>query len=133
MRILAFRKCLKEIYRKGDRVDIRKLRQAVISSNLDATVKCDFLDYLAAGKDTVVEAFQRFAYDFFGAEEAIGKAKKCRDMKEWSNMVIGRLTPSVQGYGMEQAEKLLALILPEQCRRDNSYGDLVKKFVENIK
>lgn len=123
----------KEIYRKGDRVDIRKLRQAVIRSNLDAIVKCDFMDYIAAENDTVLETLQRFTYDFFGTERAIKEAKGCNDIKEWPGIVIENLTPSVREYDIKQTRRLLELMLPEQNRRDNSYYDLIKRYVEGVK
>ena len=118
----------KEIYRKGDRTDIQKLRQAVICSNLGAVVKCDFIDYITAGKDDIEETFPRFLYDFFEAERAINETEKYSDIEKWSEMVIKRLTPSVQEYDFKQNEILLAFILLEQNRRDSSYDDLIMRF-----
>lgn len=123
----------KEIYRQGDRVDIRKLRRAVIRSNLDAVVKCDFIDYITAEADDVLKTLQKFLYDFFGMERAVNETKECTDIKEWSRRVIERMTPSVQEYGLRQTEILLQLILPELSRHDNSYDNLIRRFVESVR
>ena len=36
----------KELYRKGDRIDIKRLRKAIIHSRLETIVKCEFIEYI---------------------------------------------------------------------------------------
>ena len=120
----------KEIYRKGDRVDIQKLKGAVLRSKLDTVVKCDLIDYIEAGKDSAVEALRSLVYDFFKAELAINKAKKCNNIVDWVHTVADNLSPSLYNYSKRQIDLVMALLIYEQTVRDSSYNDLLCRFTE---
>ena len=49
----------REIYRQGDRVDLRMLKNDVIKSGLDTSIKCEFIEYLDAEKGEAVPALRR--------------------------------------------------------------------------
>lgn len=123
----------KEIYRKGDRVDIQKLKVAVLRSKLNTVVKCDLIDYIEAGKDTAVEALRSLVYDFFEAEFAIDKAKKCNNIVDWVHTVADNLSPSLNNYSKRQIDLVMALLIYEQTVRDSSYNDLLCRFTEIYK
>lgn len=123
----------KEIYRKGDRVDIQKLKNDVLKSKLDTVVKCDLIDYLEAGKDTAVETLRNLIYDFLEAESAIKKAKKCNNIVDWVHTVADNLTPSLKNYSKRQIDLVMALLIYEQSVRDTSYNDLLCRFTELFK
>lgn len=123
----------KEIYRKGDRIDIQKLKDAVLKSKLTTLVKCDFIEYVSAGKDTAVEALRCLIFDFFNAENAIDKSKKCGDIVEWVHTVVDKLKPSLCNYSKRQIDLVMALLIYEQSIRDASYNDILCKFTELYK
>lgn len=123
----------KEIYRKGDRVDIQRLKSDVLKSKLDTVVKCDLIDYLEAGKDTAVEALRNLIYDFLEAESAINKAKKCDNIVDWVHTVADNLSPSLNNYSNRQIDLVMALLIYEQSVRDVTYNDLLCRFVELFK
>lgn len=120
----------KEIYRKGDRVDIQNLKMAVLKSKIDTAVKCDLIDYLSADKKHAVEMLRSLVYDFFKAESAIKKAKKCDNIVDWVHMVADNLTPSLNNYSKRQTDLVMALLIYEQSVRDDSYNDLLCRFTE---
>lgn len=120
----------KEIYRKGDRIDIQQLKNSVLKSKLKTAVKCDFIDYITAGKDEAVEALRNLLYELLGAEEAINKAKNHKDIEQWTKAVLDNLHPSLANYTQKQIDLALALLIYEQSMRDSAYADILGKFYE---
>ncbi len=120
----------KELYRRGDRVDIQQLWERIVQSRLDTTVKCDFIKYITAEGKKAVESLRTLVYDFFRAEKAIQASKECKDIGNWSNRVVELLEPSLKGYTQRQINLVLALIVYEQAERDISYQDLFCRFTE---
>lgn len=120
----------REIYRKGDRIDIAELKGAVMKSSLSATVKCDFISYIEAEDKNCVFQLQRLVYDFFEANKAINNSRKHDDIRVWARSVADKLNPTVKGYSDQQIDILLALIVSEQILRDSDYDDLFCKFTE---
>lgn len=123
----------KEIYRKGDRVDLMKLRNMVLKSKLDTIVKCDFFEYINAGKDEAIKSFRTLIYHFFEAEEAMKVSKKCSNIKDWVHTVADNLSPAVCNYSKKQVDLLMALLIYEQTMRDPSYNNIFCKFTELYK
>ncbi len=123
----------KEIYRKGDRVDIQKLKDKVLKSRLDTIVKCDFLDYVSSEDEATIESLRALVYDFFDAEEAVKEAKKCKDINEWVHSVADKLSPRVNEYSRRQIDLVMALLVYEQSVRDASYNDIFCRFTEIYK
>lgn len=120
----------KEIYRKGDRVDIQKLRDAVIRSNLDTAIKCDFLEYIDSESKESIKKLRQLVFDFFDAEKAMDKSRHFGDIKEWTHAVVEELNPSVKGYSNQQVNLLLSLLINEKAIRDVEYQDLFNRFTE---
>lgn len=123
----------KEIYRKGDRVDIQKLRDIVLKSRLDTIVKCDFLDYISSGDEEAIESLRALVYDFFDAEEAIKESKNCKDINEWVHSVADKLSPQINAYSRKQIDLVMGLLVYEQSIRDASYNDIFCRFTEIYK
>lgn len=123
----------KEIFRKGNRADIQKLKKMIIRSKLDTTVKRAFMEYISTEKDDVVESLRILLYDFLAAEEAIKASKQCDNISDWVRSVVSELRPSVKDYSKKQIDLVLALILYEQSTRDNSYNDMFRCFTEIYK
>jgi len=120
----------KEIYRKGDRVDIQKLREVVIRSRLDTSVKCEFIDYITAEKEKAVETLRRLVFDFLEAGKAIQESRDCSDIVEWANKVTETLSPSIKEYNWKQINLVMALIVYEQSKRNSEYNDIFCRFTE---
>lgn len=123
----------KEIYRKGDRVDIQKLKDIVLKSKLDTIVKYDFLEYITSGDEASIEALRTLVYDFFDAEEAIKDSRKCKDINEWVHSVISKMSPRINDYSKKQIDLVMALLVYEQSARDASYNDIFCRFTEIYK
>lgn len=123
----------KEIYRKGDKMDIRRLKDDVLKSRLDTTVKCEFLDYVSSDADKGIGTLRKFVYDFFMANEAVKVSEKYSNINDWVHSVVDNLSPKISGYSKEQIDLVMALLVDEQSRRDVAYADLFKKFTEVYK
>lgn len=110
-----------------------KLKNIVIRSKLDTTVKCDFIEYISSGEDDALEKLRCLLYDLLSAESAIRASTECSDIASWTHSVIERLNPSVKNYTKQQIDLALALILYEQALRDAAYNELFISFVEIYK
>lgn len=121
----------REIYRKCDRTDIDTLKKKIISSDLDATVKCEFLDYITDNEENSLENLRKLVYDMFGASDAIEKNKDLTsDLYEWAKGVAENLSPSICKYSVKSVNLVLSLIIYEQARRDVNYKRILFKFTE---
>lgn len=120
----------KEIYRKGDRIDVQKLRNAVLRSKLDTAVKCDFIDYIDMEKEGAVKSLRSLLFDFLNAEQAIDESKGCNDISTWVHSVAERLSPEIKGYSKRQIDLVMALLIYELTLRNAEYNDLFCRFTE---
>ena len=120
----------KEIYRKGDRIDMQRLRRLALRSKLDTAIKCDFLEYIHADKGKTLPALRKLTYDFLNAKKAIDDSVNCNDITEWMHSVVDRLLPSINQYSKQQIDLVMALVLYEQKQRDISYRNVYHKFTE---
>ena len=123
----------KELFRKGNRKDIQQLRELIIKSKLDTAVKVDFLEYISAEDESVLEPLRKLIYDFTSAKGAIESARSARELSLWVNAVVNALNPSIKRYSNRQINLALALLLYEQSMRDASYNDLFCRFTEVYK
>ena len=123
----------KEIYRKGDRIDIQKLKDIVLKSRLDTIVKCDFMDYISSEDEAAIDSLRSLVYDFFDAEEALNETKNCDEINEWVHSLVDKLSPSIKEYSKQQIDLVMALLVYEQSLRDASYNDILCRFTEVYK
>ena len=123
----------KEIYRKGDRIDIQKLKDIVLKSRLDTIVKCDFMDYISSEDEAAIDSLRSLVYDFFDAEEALNETKNCDEINEWVHSLVDKLSPSIKEYSKQQIDLVMALLVYEQSLRDASYNDILCRFTEIYK
>ena len=123
----------KELFRKGNRKDIQQLRELIIKSKLDTAVKVDFLEYISAEDESVLEPLRKLIYDFTSAKDAIESARSASELSLWVNSVVNALKPSIKGYSNRQINLALALLLYEQSMRDSSYNNLFCRFTEVYK
>ena len=121
----------KEIYRKCDRTDIKKLKETIISSGLDAVVKCEFLDYLSQNGECALISLRKLVYDFFDASIAFEKNKNVSsDIHEWVLGVVSDLQPSVENYSNQAVNLVISLIMYEHARRNVQYRPQLLRFTE---
>lgn len=122
----------KEIYNEGDRIDIQELREAVIQSNLDISIKRDLEEYLSAKEEETVKALRKLLYDFFHADIAFVKAQKCNNLDDWIHVFTETLRPSLNknNYSDEQIHLVVNMLICEQSLRDISYNDLLCRYRE---
>lgn len=120
----------KELFRKGNKSDIKKLKSMVIKSKLDTSVKKDFVEYLSSDDESSFEALRALVFDFLSADQAIKASRHCEDINSWVRSVVDGLKPSVREYTNHQIDLVLALILYEQATRNPEYNDIFGKFTE---
>lgn len=129
----------KEIYRKGDRIDIEKLRKDIIQSKLDAAVKCKFMEYISSKDDVkAFESLRKMVYEFLNAGQAFERASDSSDIVEWVHAVANHLEPKLVKenstgealYTKQQMDLVMALLVYEQSLRDATYKDVLIKFWE---
>lgn len=122
-----------EIQRKGYRIDLKKMRNEILKSRLDTSVKCDFIAYIDAKRDNTIESLQKLIFDFLNAENAIKVSKQYDDIVSWVHCVVDNLRPSINKYSAEQIDSVMSLLICEQLSRDESYNDIFCKFIETYK
>lgn len=120
----------KELYRVGDRVDMWELKNAVLKSNLETEVKCDFIRYITDGGEKELEMLRKLIYDFLKTGEAMAKAEKYGTISEWVHAVAERLSPAITEYSREQIDLAMMILLYEQSIRETSYDNVFCCFVE---
>jgi hypothetical protein len=128
-------KCImdKELFKVGDKRDLKELKDLIIKSRLDSYIKVDFLEYLKDNGEDGISSLGCLVYDFLQAENAIKSSTHYDDIHEWVDSVIDMLNPSVKGYSKKQLDLTMALILQEQTFRDASYKDIYFTFTESYK
>lgn len=119
-----------ELYRKGNRIIIRRLCDKVIKSKLSTAVKCAYLEYLEADEKTCIHKLRPLVYEFFSAEDAVRVAKKCKDIDSWTKKVVANLEPSIDVYSAKELNTVLSMIIYEQSVRDSSYDDILCRYTE---
>ena len=120
----------KELFRKGNKADITKLKAMVIKSKLSTKVKLDFVEYLSSDDENSLETLRALVFDFLSADQAIKASMNCRDINSWVHSVVDCLNPSVKGYTNQQIDLVLALVLYEQAERKPEYNDIFCRFTE---
>lgn len=119
-----------ELYRKNDRVDIKKLKDKVIHSKLEMPVKRDFMEYVFAEEPNLFKPLQKFLFDFLHAEKAIENAKKYTEMEVWLKDVICHLSPPIQSFEAEKINLVMGFIIAEKFKRDAKYNEIYYRFTE---
>lgn len=123
----------KELFRDGDRADIRRLKKMVVASGLSTSVKVDFLEYLDTSDADSIKSLRKLLYNFLSAEDAFENARKCDDFRTWVNTVVDGLKPSVREYSNRQIDVALGLLLYEKSLKDSSYNDIFCRYTEVYK
>ena len=123
----------KELFRDGDRADIRRLKKMVVASGLSTSVKVDFLEYLDTSDANAIKALRKLLYNFLSAEDAFENARKCDDFRTWVNTVVDGLKPSIREYSNRQIDVALGLLLYEKSLIDSSYNDIFCRYTEVYK
>ena len=120
----------KELFRKGNKADIKMLKGMVIKSKLSTEIKRDFVEYLSSDDENTLETLRVLIFDFLSAENAIKESRHCEDINAWVRSVVDALKPSVKEYTNHQIDLVLALILYEQTTRDPEYDSVFGRFTE---
>ena len=123
----------KELFKKGDKAELKKLKNKIVKSRLSSTVKKDFITYISSNDESGIESLRTLVYDFLSAQDAIIASRQCNDITDWVRSVVERLNPSLKGYSNQQIDLAMALILYEQSERDVTYRDLFCRFTEIYK
>lgn len=123
----------KELFKRGDDYEMRKLRREVIKSRLDTRVKVDFMDYITSEPKEKIKELRSLLYDLLQANTAIGAADQYAELSLWAHTVVDALKPSIKQYSNKQINIALGLLLYEQAQRNNIYNDLYCRFTEVYK
>ena len=120
----------KELFRRKDGSDIHTLKEMIIKSRLDSTVKLDFIQYINADSDNAINRLRSLLYDLTGAAAAIEKSRDCDNIKDWVHSVVDELRPTIRQYSNHQIDLAMALIIYEQSVRDAAYNNILCRFTE---
>lgn len=120
----------KELYRIGDKIDIKNLRNEVLNSGMSASFICKYIDYISLDNESVVDGLGAMVYEFFNSEKAISSAKREIEVEKWVNRVVDELYPSVKTYNQEQIDLLIGLILNQKAFNDVTYNDMLIRYTE---
>lgn len=123
----------KEIYGAGNRTEIRHLSDKILRSNLDSSIKKDFIEYVSVDDGEAIASLRRLVYRFLSAEKAIAEAARCNDISDWVRVVVDGLAPSIKEYSSKQIDLVLALILYEKSLHDSEYNEIFCRFTEIYK
>lgn len=115
---------------KGDKRDLRELKDDVLCSNVNTVVKVDFMEFINAAEGESVEKFRRLVYDFFEADTPIQEAGKYDDIHDWVDAVIKKMKPSIKSFSKEQIDYVMGHILREKADRDVAYNELYIRYTE---
>lgn len=120
------------LFNYENRAGIALLKDKIVRSKLDVSVKRDFLEYISSKGDEAYDSLKRLIYDLLSAEEAIKKAEHCNELTDWVNTVVDGLNPSVRDYSKEQINLAIHLIMYEQSVRNADYVDLLCRYAEAV-
>ena len=124
----------KELYRRGDRVDIAELKECVVRSGMSAAVKCAYFDYIRAeGGDAVEKALVTLLYEFFGGRNALEKARAYKDFSTWYHMLVEHLNPAIKDCSEEEKVALIRKIVYDLESREQVGKDFIRSFGEFLK
>ena len=124
----------KELYRRGDRIDIAKLKEPVLRSSMSAAVKCAYLDYIQGkGEDVVENALVALLYEFFGVRNALEKAGENQDFSTWYHMFVEHLNPAIKGFSEKEKVVLIRKIVYDLESRELVGKDFIRSFGEFLK
>ena len=122
-----------ELFRKGDKEDLRELKRVIVRSGLNSLVKVDFLEYLNAEQEEGMIKLGTLIYDFLNADNAIHDCRQFDDIHEWVDSVLEKLKPSIKEYTKKQTDLAIMLILQEKMMRDSSYASMLNLFIEEYR
>ena len=120
----------KELFRKSSLMATRELKERIIKSKLDCSVKRDFVQYVSSQKPEAMDSLRSLLYGFLDAEKAIRDAQVCTNITDWVHSVARGLNPSIEKYSSRQIDLALALLLYEQSLRNPEYDNVLGKFTE---
>lgn len=124
----------KELYRRGDRVDIAELKERVVRSGMSVAVKCAYFDYIRAkGGDVVEKALVTLLYEFFGGRNALEKARAYKDFSTWYHMLVEHLNPAIKDCSEEEKVALIRKIVYDLESREQVGKDFIRSFGEFLK
>ena len=123
----------KELFREGHHEELWKLKDAVIRSDMESSVKADLMEYLYSDPEKGLVALRHLLYDLLSAENAIRASEHHVDIHEWVEATVKQFQPSVENYSKKQIDLTVMLILQEKMARDSSYKPLLTRFLECYK
>ncbi|MCI6242487.1 MAG: DUF87 domain-containing protein [Agathobacter sp.] len=120
----------KDLFRKGNKRDISRLKSVAIKSKLDTKVKIDLVDYIECSSDEDFDKLRCLLFDLLAASNAINMARCNNDINRCLRDIVEQLDPSIKEYSRRQIDLAMSLVLYEQAERDNRFSDLFCRFVE---
>ncbi len=123
----------KELWGSKNKNELKTLKELVVKSKLETTIKCEYLDYISGENKDDLKKLRALLYDLLAAEEAIVMAKDCDNINDWIHKVVENLNPSLQNYSHKQIDMAMALILYEKSSRNPEYNNVFGRFTEIYK
>lgn len=107
----------------------KDLKERVVHSNLNATLKLNFLSLVESSTQSN-EALPLLLFELFNATEAIEKASVHNNISDFMHELKEQLELSKDNYSQAQIDLILLHIILELNNRSNQYVDLSAKVLE---
>ncbi|MCK1203006.1 hypothetical protein MXZ84_10510 [Streptococcus uberis] len=107
----------------------KDLKERVVHSNLNATLKLNFLSLVESSTQSN-EALPLLLFELFNATEAIEKASVHNNISDFMHELKEQLELSNDNYSQAQIDLILLHIILELNNRSNQYVDLSAKVLE---
>lgn len=110
----------REICNKGNRVDLQRISELVLKSQMSVLIKRYLIEYLSSQGDEAFEYLRKLIYEVLDAKDAIIEANKEDKLENWVEKLKENVTPSLKNYSKEQIDLAIGLIIYEQYEREGS-------------
>ena len=122
----------RKLYPHIDRIDFGVLKEKILSSDISGKAKAALFECLEhpEAEDLIIKAI----YEIFRAEPAFKKTEaQATEIKEWAHLMAKELDPSLALYDAKTIDMIIQILLVEQSRRDMSFNNLLKRYVELVR
>lgn len=126
----------RETKKNTKKIDLVRLKQEIIKTDLKASVKCDWIRFVENRSDKV-ETLKQLLHGLLDAEKVLRKPEKDEDIDSWSQEMIASLGLLEEEFNERERLLILSLIVSKQAelhQKDVEYiyalDSLSKKYPE---
>lgn len=118
----------KEFHSKINKIDKIELKQKIVYSNLDTSVKCCFIEYIDSEIEEVVSKFSSLIFEYFNEKLTIPPLIQESEIIDWANKTVNQLHLGEHDYTEEQINIVLAILIYKQAKKNELYDQMLIEF-----